>query len=210
VSSETLIRLTPQFFSSLAYFRVASRWSSASARPAHRSQGGATATKQRHDPAPHQRLAAVSRTSHPLLTKAEQSRSSSSSVSRSPWQERHMLRHAIDAAEVAPVRHRHAQIGDGAANGSTSGAKTAGGRSTSAMGRQSSSSSSAARIVTGRQPGVQFVVLLYIGRHWRFWRSKWPPRPTPGPNPGLGHRIAARQGPPVSDRELRRWRELRV
>ena len=32
-------------------------------------------------------------------------------------QERHVLRHAVDAAEVAAVRHRHAQIGDVAAEG---------------------------------------------------------------------------------------------
>src|SRR6185312_13465289 len=30
------------------------------------------------------------------------------------WQERHMFRHAVDAAEIASISDRHAQIGDGA------------------------------------------------------------------------------------------------
>ena len=51
----------------------------------------------------------------PRPTKALHTRSSSSSVKRSCLrQEGHVLRHAIDAAEIAAVRHRNPEIGDSA------------------------------------------------------------------------------------------------
>ena len=49
----------------------------------------------------------------PFLMNAVHRRSSSSSVRRSDLrQERHVLRHAIDAAEVAAIGDRNPQIGD--------------------------------------------------------------------------------------------------
>ena len=49
----------------------------------------------------------------PRPTKAEQSRSSSSSVRSSRLgQELHVLGHAVDAAEVAAVGDRNPQVGD--------------------------------------------------------------------------------------------------
>ena len=74
---------------------------------------------ERYDAAPHQRLAArEAELAHALgdehaaepveLFKAQKI---------DLWQERHVLRHAIDAAEIAAVRHRHAQIRDRAREG---------------------------------------------------------------------------------------------
>ena len=48
----------------------------------------------------------------PVAMKALHSRSSSSGEQIGLRQERHVLRHAIDAAEVAAVGHRNAQIRD--------------------------------------------------------------------------------------------------
>ena len=72
---------------------------------------------ERHDAAPHQRLAA----GEPELADAARHKSRTQTVeflqrkNFSLRQKRHVFRHAIDAAEVTPVGHRNAQIGNGAA-----------------------------------------------------------------------------------------------
>ena len=67
-----------------------------------------------HYAAPHQRLAA----SEPELPDAARDKGAAQPIEFFKreqvglGQERHVLRHAIDAAKIAAVRHRHAQIGD--------------------------------------------------------------------------------------------------
>ena len=69
---------------------------------------------QRHDAAPHQRLAA----GQPQLADAARDEGAAQPVEFLQRQqvglrqERHVFRHAIDAAEIAAVGHRDAQIGD--------------------------------------------------------------------------------------------------
>ena len=71
--------------------------------------------EQRHDVAPHQRLAA----GQPQLAHAlgDEGRAQPVEFLQRQQvglrQERHVLGHAIDAAEIAAVGHRHPQIGDG-------------------------------------------------------------------------------------------------
>ncbi len=83
---------------------------------------------QRHDAFAHQRLSAreaellhtlVNKgTAHPVqLLQREQV---------ALGQKRHVLRHAIDAAEVATIRHRHAQIADMPAKGIDQGGRAHG------------------------------------------------------------------------------------
>ena len=71
---------------------------------------------QRHDAAPHQRLAAgQAQLAHALGDeRAAQPVEFLQAEQVGLRQERHVLRHAIDAAEIAAVGHRNAQIGDGA------------------------------------------------------------------------------------------------
>ena len=119
VSSETLIRRD----AAVGEFGREARELRAVGRQRHLVERAAfkmarQAAEQRHDVAPHQRLAAgdAKLARVPSRTKAEHSRSSSSSDSTSALgQKIHVLRHAIDAAEIAAVRHRHAHIGDRAA-----------------------------------------------------------------------------------------------
>ena len=69
---------------------------------------------ERHDAAPHQRLAA----GEPQLAHAARNERAAQPVEFLQRQqvglrqERHVFRHAVDAAEIAAVGHRHAQIGD--------------------------------------------------------------------------------------------------
>ena len=71
---------------------------------------------QRHDAAPHQRLAAgEAQLAHALGD--EGGAQAVELLQRQHvglGQERHVFRHAVDAAEIAAVRDRNAQIGDGA------------------------------------------------------------------------------------------------
>ena len=82
---------------------------------------------ERHDPAPHQRLAA----GEPQLAHAARDEGAAQPVELLERQqvglrqERHVLRHAVDAAEVAAVGHRDAQIGDARARTDRPGAGAA-------------------------------------------------------------------------------------
>ena len=117
VSSETLTRSTPQALSSAAYFASCEPLVvsvSSSSAPVARCRD--SERKQRHDAAPHQRLAA----GQPQFGHAFRHEGAAQPVELLEaeqvglGQERHVLRHAIDAAEIAAVGHRDAQIGDGA------------------------------------------------------------------------------------------------
>ena len=72
--------------------------------------------KQPHDVAAHERLAA----GDPQLVDPAGDKGGGDPVDLlqrqqvAAWQELHALRHAIGAAKVAAIRHRHPQIGDGA------------------------------------------------------------------------------------------------
>jgi hypothetical protein len=69
---------------------------------------------QRHDAAPHQRLA----TGKAQFAHAARDEGAAQPVEFLECeqvrlgQEVHVLGHAVDAAEIAAIRHRHAQIGD--------------------------------------------------------------------------------------------------
>ncbi len=115
VSRETLMRRTPQLASSSAC--------AASCEPLVVSVSSSRSPDARWRDRSLNRLMMLRRTSGsppvilslrvPRATKVLQRRSSSSSVSRSRLgQESHVLRHAIDAAEVAAVGHRDADIAD--------------------------------------------------------------------------------------------------
>ena len=115
VSSETLMRLTPSAASSARVFRELRAVGGErellerAALQMARQRGD-----QRHDAAPHQRLAA----GQPQLAHAARDEGAAQAVEFLEReqvglrQERHVLRHAVDAAEIAAVGHRDAQIGD--------------------------------------------------------------------------------------------------
>ena len=112
------MRLTPWAASSPAYLAsceplvVSVSSSSCAGREVPRQRG-----EQRHDAAAYQRLAA----GEAKLAHAARDESRAQPVEFLERQqvglrqERHVLRHAIDAAEIAAVGHRDAQIGDRAA-----------------------------------------------------------------------------------------------
>ena len=115
VSSETLMRLTPCAASSAAYFGSCEPLVvSVSSSRAPVVEMARQRAEQRHDPAPHQRLAA----GQPQLAHALGDEGAAQPVELLERQqvglrqERHVLRHAVDAAEIAAVGHRDAQIGD--------------------------------------------------------------------------------------------------
>ena len=102
--------------------QAASRWSSGSARRGRRLPSGATASgtgammSRRTSGSP----PVIRSLRTPCATKTRADAVELLQGQEVPLrQEGHVLRHAVDAAEVASVRHRDAQIGDGRPNGST-------------------------------------------------------------------------------------------
>ncbi len=88
------------------------------------------ALKQLHDVATHQRLAA----GDAQLARAARHKGAAQTIQLlkrqqiALGQEIHILRHAIDAAEIAAIRHRDAHIGDGATEGVDQGGRLLGRR----------------------------------------------------------------------------------
>ena len=117
VSSETLMRSTPCAFElggvflQLRAIGGEREFLERAACEMARQRG-----HQRHDAAPHQRLAAgQAQLGHALGDEgAAQPVEFLEAEQIGLRQKRHVLRHAIDAAEIAAVGHRDAQIGDGA------------------------------------------------------------------------------------------------
>ena len=126
VSRLTLIRRTPGRRQTPPAWRAS--WlplvvSVSSSSPSRRRSPGPSVCDQPHHVAPHQRLAA----GDAQLARAEPDEDAAEPLQLLEGQkllarqEGHVLLHAIDAAEVAAVRDRNAQIGDRAAEGSISG-----------------------------------------------------------------------------------------
>ena len=118
VSSDTLIRRTPAAYSRPPCFAscvplvvTVSSFSPPSPSRAPRLRNRVITSRRTSGSPPVMRILLV-----PRRMKAAQSRSSSSSVSSSRFgRKRHVLRHAVDAAEIAAVGDGDAQVGDWAA-----------------------------------------------------------------------------------------------
>ena len=114
VSSDTLMRFTPQSASSARIFRKLRAVGGERQLIQPIAEMARERLHERHDAAPHQRLAA----GEPQLAHAARNERAAQPVQFLERQqvglrqERHVFRHAVDAAEIAAVGHRHAQIGD--------------------------------------------------------------------------------------------------
>ena len=118
VSNETFTRFTPQAASSSACCASCEPLVvSVSSSSSPRAQAARQRLDQIHHAAPHQRLAA----GQPDLLHPEADEDRAQPIQfLEPQhfgvrQERHLLRHAIDAAEIAAIGHRQPDVGDRAA-----------------------------------------------------------------------------------------------
>ena len=187
VSSETLMRLTPQSASSAAYFgelRAVGGQRQLVERAGRR--GGATASE--NSVMMPRRTSGSPPVSRSLRTPLrDEGRAQPVELLERQQvglrQERHVLGHAIDAAEIAAVRHRHAQIGDRPRERVDQRRRMAAARSRSSVGRASSyrSLGRIARILTGRDPATGYF-LLYIGP-MAFWEDRMAASPDKRPWP---------------------------